>query len=56
MKIKKEQILSLLITFLVICANEILKIFVKNDLVSAVLFGTFTFIMLIAYIKIGEKE
>lgn len=55
-KIKKEQILSFLITLTTICANEILKIFVKNDLISAVSFGIMAFIMLIVYIKRGEEE
>lgn len=52
---KKEQILSFLITLITICANEILKIFVENDLISAVLFGTMALIMFIVYKKRGEE-
>ena len=53
---KKERILSFLITLTTICAYEILKIFVENDLISAVSFGTIAFIMLIVYIKKGEEK
>lgn len=56
MRLKRKYILNLLITFIVICAIEILKIFVKGDLVSAVAFGILSIIMLVSYLIIGEKE
>jgi hypothetical protein len=55
-KIKKEHVLNILITSSAICANEILRIFVKGDFISAVLFGTLSVAMLIAYLKNGDKE
>ncbi|OCL84169.1 hypothetical protein [Arcobacter porcinus] len=56
LKIKREYILNLFITFILICAIEILKILVKGDLVSAVAFGILSILMLLSYLIIGEKE
>jgi len=55
-KVKKEHVLNLLITSSAICAIEILRIFVKGDFISAVLFGALSVVMLITYRKIGDKE
>lgn len=55
-KIKKEHILNLLITSIAICANEILGVFVQDDLTSATVFGALSFAMLIAYLIIGDKK
>lgn len=54
-KITKENTLNLLVTSSAICANEVLRIFVKEDLISAVLFGIITIAMLIAFM-IKSKE
>lgn len=56
MKIRKEHIFNFFIVSSAICAIEILKIFVKGDLVSAVAFGILSITMLVAFLIIGEKE
>jgi hypothetical protein len=54
--ITKEQVLNLLVTTSAICANEILRIFVKDDLISAVLFGVLSIAMLVAFIATPRRE
>ncbi len=49
--ISRERVLTLLVTTTAICANEILRIFVKGDIVSAVLFGVLSLTMLIVFLK-----
>ena len=55
-KITKENTLNLLVTSSAICANEVLRIFVKEDLISAVSFGALSIAMLIAFIKSKDEE
>lgn len=55
-KIKKEHVLNLLITSSAICANELLRILIQGDFISAGLFGALSVAMLIAYLKNGDKE